>query len=138
MNRCALPLASGWHPSPWLWLVVVPLLAVQWVIACGVIRRRGGFTAAAVAPDPGPTLARSGWGSAVINGTPFGRCVRLTTHADGWAVRLMPIFGGGVIWLPRATTVVCPVTTARFGRRQQTLTNGSTVIRLTEPTLADG
>ncbi|MEM1211997.1 MAG: hypothetical protein AAGI68_06820 [Planctomycetota bacterium] len=32
-------------------------------------------------------------------------CIRLTEHADGYALRLMWVFGGGVIWVSHEAIV---------------------------------
>lgn len=69
-----------------------------------------GFTSAAEQMPSGPPLKKSGWGSAKVNGLGIKGFVQLVEYADGWLLRHTPLFGGGAIWLPRATTEVGKIT----------------------------
>lgn len=51
----------------------------------------------------GEPLRSSGWGSATINGVNGNGCVKIDEYGDGYLVRLMPIFGGGGLFLPRGS-----------------------------------
>jgi hypothetical protein len=49
----------------------------------------------------GVPIRSSRWGSASINGVAARGCVKLEEHSDGFVLRLMWIFGGGRLWLPK-------------------------------------
>ncbi|TVT50210.1 MAG: hypothetical protein FHP94_03860 [Denitromonas halophila] len=74
-----------------------------WRVIMRVLRRVSRMTDS-VPADAGPALSRSGWGSAVINGARATNCVRVIEYASGHAVKMHPIFGGGLVWLPKSNT----------------------------------
>ena len=74
-----------------------------WITIVRLMRRLSRMTDA-VPADAGPMLQRSGWGSATINGARAQNCVRVIEYANGHAVKMHPIFGGGMVWLPRGQT----------------------------------
>jgi len=81
--------------------------------------------------DPGSVLRESGWGSASINGVRFRNSVRIAEHRDGWVVRVMPLFGGGKLWLPKQHTDVGELTPCRLlMRRSRLVGSGENELRL--------
>lgn len=49
----------------------------------------------------GEPLRSSRWGSASINGMAARGCVKIEEHRDGFVMRMMWVFGGGRLWLPK-------------------------------------
>ena len=74
-----------------------------WRVIMRVLRRVSRMTDR-VPADAGPVVDRSGWGSAVVNGARATNCVRVVEYATGHAVQMHPVFGGGLIWLPKHDT----------------------------------
>ncbi len=74
-----------------------------WRVIMRVLRRVSRMTDS-VPADAGAVLRKSGWGSAVINGARATNCVRVVEYASGHAVQMHPIFGGGLVWLPKRDT----------------------------------
>jgi len=77
----------------------------------GVIRllRRASRMTDTVPEHAGPRIRASGWGNAIVNGTKGTNCIRVEEYAGGHAVKMHPIFGGGLVWLPGTTLQIEPV-----------------------------
>ena len=56
----------------------------------------------------GAFVSQTSWGSAKINGYNASGCVRLLVYENGFALKMMPIFGGGLLWIPKDRySVIC-------------------------------
>ncbi|MCB1961420.1 MAG: hypothetical protein KDE68_13010 [Rhodocyclaceae bacterium] len=89
-------------------LIGFGLFALFWVGLVRLMRRLAKMTDT-LPPDAGALLRRSRAGNATINGARAKNCVRVYEYANGHAIRMSRIFGGGLVWLPRnATTVHAP------------------------------
>jgi hypothetical protein len=85
--------------------VAIPVLAIGlfvgiWIAMVRLMRRLARMTDT-VPASAGPRLDRSRWGNGNINGAQAKGCVRVERYATGLAVRMHPVFGNGLIWLPR-------------------------------------
>jgi hypothetical protein len=49
----------------------------------------------------GAFVSQTSWGTASINGYNASGCVRLLVYENGYALKIMPIFGGGLLWIPK-------------------------------------
>jgi hypothetical protein len=98
MDLLHTPLPAALAP-----LVAVGLFILIWTGVVRLLRRLARLTDTLPA-GAGARLARSGWGNGEINGTRAKGCVRIERYAGGLAVRMHPIFGGGLIWLPDSLT----------------------------------
>lgn len=52
--------------------------------------------------ETGEPVRVSRWGSASINGVNAQRCVKIEEYREGYVVRMMWIFGGGRLWVPKS------------------------------------
>ena len=106
--------------------LIVALLAFLflWRGIMRVLRRVSRMTDA-VPADAGPVVRQSAYGNAVINGARATNCVRVVEYAGGHAVQMHPIFGGGLVWLPRNAT-----TQQRDGASATVLTHGRHIVQL--------
>jgi hypothetical protein len=110
-----------------LWLAG---FAGMWVVVTRVLRKMSRMVAD-LPFDPGSVLRESGWGSASINGVRFRNCVRIVEHRDGWVVRVMPLVGGGKLWLPKEHTDVGELAPRRLlMRRSRVVSSGENELRL--------
>ena len=82
--------------------------------------------------DPGAALRVSDWGSGWVNGVPMQRCVKVQEHVDGWLIRVLPLFGGGKLWLPRQSLTISALSGGNsiFARPTRTLTCDGHEVRL--------
>lgn len=106
------------HYSPFVIAIALLAFVTFWLALTRLIRRMSRMTDSLPA-DAGAELRRSGWGSAVINGSRAGNCVRVIEYANGHAVKMHRVFGGGLVWLPKAQT-----TLRRDGPNSLLLTHG--------------
>ena len=83
----------------------VGLFVAFWIALMRLMRRLARMTDR-LPPDAGPLLRRSRAGNATINGARAKNCVRIYEYANGHAVRMSRIFGGGMVWLPRGATAI--------------------------------
>jgi len=88
--------------------LAIPVLAIGlfvglWTAMVRLMRRLARMTDT-VPASAGPQLDRSRWGNGNINGAQAKGCVRVERYATGLAVRMHPVFGNGLIWLPREQT----------------------------------
>jgi len=88
--------------------IAIPLLAFGlflgvWIAIVRMMRRLVRMTDT-VPASAGPRLDRSRWGNGNINGAQAKGCVRIERYATGFAVRMHPVFGNGLIWMPHAQT----------------------------------
>lgn len=84
---------------------LIPLLFIGgfvaiWTAVIKLLQRTSRMTDT-VPASAGARLYASGWGNATVNGARGTNCIRVERYAEGHAVRLHPIFGGGRIWLPK-------------------------------------
>jgi hypothetical protein len=94
--------------------VLFPFFFVgMWLVVARFLRSMSGMTDQ-LEVDPGPQLRSSGWGSASINGVTASNCAKIQEYQDGFVVRMMWIFGGGVLWLPKAFLRVSEKRPRRF------------------------
>ena len=117
------------HAHPDLMAAVsLPVFVIAWVVICrGLMARMGMSRDVRLTLEPAET--DSGWGSANVNGVGCGRWIRLTAYQGGWLLRMMPLFGGGKLWLPRDRAMIHPCEVAGpFHRRQRMLRRGTTVV----------
>jgi hypothetical protein len=102
-----------------------PILFVgMWLTVMTILRNLSGMakTLDVVTGDP---LRRSRWGSASINGVNASNCVKLEEYPEGFVVRMMWMFGGGRLWLPKAGLQVGDELPKRFFvARRRTLISG--------------
>jgi len=87
---------------------VIPILALGlflafWIGMVQLMRRLARMTDT-VPANAGPRLDRSRWGNGNINGAQTKGCVRVERYASGLAVRMHPVFGNGLVWLPNDET----------------------------------
>lgn len=111
-------------PIPFGLIVALLVFLFLWRGIMRVLRRVSRMTDA-VPADAGPAVRKSGYGNAVINGARATNCVRVVEYAGGHAVQMHPIFGGGLVWLPRNAT-----TQQRDGASATVLTHGRHVVQL--------
>jgi hypothetical protein len=88
--------------------IAIPILAFGlflgvWIAIVRMMRRLVRMTDT-VPAGAGPRLDRSRWGNGNINGAQAKGCVRIERYATGVAVRMHPVFGNGLIWMPQAQT----------------------------------
>jgi hypothetical protein len=96
-----------------LWIAITSILRS----ASGMRRELGVAT--------GSTLRESGWGSASINGVGARNCAKVVEHAEGYVIRMMWLFGGGRLWLPKADLHVGDEQSSRFlVPRSRTIVSG--------------
>ncbi|MBT0960654.1 hypothetical protein [Denitromonas iodatirespirans] len=74
-----------------------------WRVITRMIRRLSRMTDT-IPADAGAELRRSGWGNAVINGSRATNSIRVVEYVNGHAVQMHPVFGGALLWLPKAQT----------------------------------
>ncbi|KAA3655206.1 MAG: hypothetical protein DWQ11_01275 [Proteobacteria bacterium] len=111
-------------PIPFGLIVALLAFLFLWRGIMRVLRRVSRMTDT-VPADAGPAVRKSGYGNAVINGARATNCVRVVEYAGGHAVQMHPIFGGGLVWLPRNAT-----TQQRDGASATVLTHGRHVVQL--------
>ena len=90
-------------PIPFGLIFGLFVFVMIWRVIMRVLRRVSRMTDS-VPADAGPAVGRSGWGSAVVNGARATNCIRVVEYATGHAVQMHPIFGGGLVWLPKRDT----------------------------------
>jgi len=73
-----------------------------WMTVIGLLRRLSRMTDT-VPETAGAPLRTSGWGSATVNGTRANNCIRVEQFASGYAIKMHPVFGGGLVWLPNGS-----------------------------------
>lgn len=112
-------------PFPIVLSIALIAFVMFWLLLTRVIRRLSRMTDS-VPADAGAELRRSGWGTAVINGSRAGNCVRVVEYSNGYAVRMHRVFGGGLVWLPKAQT-----TQRRDSPNSLHLTHGAHGVQLT-------
>jgi len=49
----------------------------------------------------GAHIKESGWGSMKVNGVTVRNCAKICEYQNGYMIRVMRIFGGGLLWLPK-------------------------------------
>ena len=108
-----------------LFLYAFPLFfAGLWFTVTTVLRNISGMTKR-LEVATGEPLRCSKWGSASVNGVGARNCIKLEEHPDGFMVRMMWIFGGGRLWLPKAGLQVGDERPKRlFVPRSRTLISG--------------
>ena len=111
-------------PIPFGLIVALLAFLFLWRGIMRVLRRVSRMTDA-VPADAGPVVRQSAYGNAVINGARATNCVRVVEYAGGHAVQMHPIFGGGLLWLPRNAT-----TQQRDGASATVLTHGRHIVQL--------
>ena len=111
-------------PIPFGLIVALLAFLFLWRGIMRVLRRVSRMTDA-VPADAGPVVRQSAYGNAVINGARATNCVRVVEYAGGHAVQMHPIFGGGLVWLPRNAT-----TQQRDGASATVLTHGRHIVQL--------
>ena len=84
----------------YIWIAFPFLFVGLWVVVTNLLRNVAGMTRAL--DVPGEPLRSSRWGSAVINGVNAKGCAKIDEYADGYVIRMMPLFGGGQLWLPKS------------------------------------
>lgn len=70
-----------------------------WVFVIRLLRRVARMTDT-IPAMAGERLAKTRWGDALVNGSKGSNSIRVEKYASGHAVKMHPIFGGGLIWLP--------------------------------------
>ena len=95
-------------PSDIAFLVFPIFFIGMWLLVTSILRSVSGMTTS-LPTAPVQALRSSRWGSAAINGVNFGNTVKIQEHSDGYVVRAMRLFGGGVLWLPKAGLRVGPM-----------------------------
>ena len=98
MNPLDTPLPAAVVP-----VIAFGVFAAFWIGLTRLIGRLARMTDT-VPAGAGPLLRKSRWGDAHINGSRAKGCVRVEEYASGLAVRMHPIFGGGMVWLPHDLT----------------------------------
>lgn len=88
-----------------LGFMLVPLIFILgfigvWTFIIRLLRRTSRMTDS-VPAHAGPRLRKSRWGNATVNGAKATNSIRIEQYASGYAVKLHPIFGGSIAWLPR-------------------------------------
>lgn len=71
-----------------------------WTFIIRLLRRTSRMTDS-VPAHAGPRLRKSRWGNATVNGAKATNSIRIEQYASGYAIKLHPVFGGSVAWLPR-------------------------------------
>lgn len=101
--------------------------ALMWFLATRYLRSRARMNEV-IDGDLGPRIRTSKWGSAVINGVPASNCVKIEEYADGWVLRLMPLLGGGRLWLRKGLTTIGRIEHGRAQSTWRTVTFAQNVI----------
>lgn len=83
-------------------IVFIAGFLVIWTFIVRLLRRVSRMTEA-IPPTAGERLEKTRWGDASINGSKATNSVRVERYAGGHAVKMHPIFGGGLIWLPKGS-----------------------------------
>jgi len=78
--------------------VIVLMVIIAWPAAL-LLRKMAGLSKA-VLKDTGKCLAESSWGSARLNGVGANNVVKIRRFEKGVQLQLIPLFGGGHLWLP--------------------------------------
>ena len=84
---------------PFLMPAFFVIFAVIWYGAVRLISRMARMDRE-IRAVKGPLLRESGWGSALVNGVSARGCVKAAVYENGILLSLMPLFGGGHLWLP--------------------------------------
>lgn len=80
-------------------LVALLIMSLFWFVALKVMFAITGMSKE-LPTNIGDAMAETGWGTAYVNGPRFTHCVKLLVYKTGFAIRTMPFFGGGKLWLP--------------------------------------
>ncbi|WP_227814912.1 hypothetical protein [Nitrogeniibacter aestuarii] len=70
-----------------------------WMFIIRLLRRVSRMTDT-IPAMAGERLAKTRWGDALVNGSKGSNSIRVEKYVSGHAVKMHPIFGGGLIWLP--------------------------------------
>ena len=85
----------------WLFLYTFPFLfAGMWLVIMTILNKVSGMKRR-LDITPGPRIRSSRWGSASINGVGARNCVKIEEYEEGYVIRMMLLFGGGRLWLPK-------------------------------------
>jgi hypothetical protein len=100
--------------EPDMFFYAFPVLFIgMWFTITRVLRHVSGMTPQ-LEIETGELVRASRWGSASINGVNAQRCVKLEEYREGYVVRMMWIFGGGRLWLPKRGLQVSEERPGRF------------------------
>lgn len=117
-------------PEEYSFLIFLVCAPVIWLFATTQLRNKMGMVKE-ISKDAGALIRQSGWGSANINGVSLQNCVKVLVYTNGYELRVMGLFGGGKLWLPKNNTaVVGAAEKSFFSEKKVTVQSGQNCVLL--------
>jgi hypothetical protein len=105
-------------PEEYLFILFLVLFPIIWFVGIAQMRNKMGMTKELM-DHTGSLIRESGWGSANVNGVSLQNCVKVLEYTNGYELRVMGIFGGGKLWLPKNSTSVAAISEQSFFKPQK-------------------
>jgi len=94
------------------WLAIV-LMPFMWFATTRMFNAWTGFSTK-LQENTGQLVSQTSWGSGKIGIFSASGCIKLLVYEDGFALKMMPLFGGGLLWIPKDMYSVVAIRPAKF------------------------
>jgi hypothetical protein len=82
-------------------VIILVIFILIWRAICQYISKKANLVKE-ITEHTGPQISSSGWGGrASINGMYFKNGVKVIHYEQGYVIKLIPIWGGGKLWIPK-------------------------------------
>ena len=84
-----------------IFIIIFPIFfIIMWFVTMKFLKAKMGLVNS-IEEEKGRSVSESSWGSGRINGISLKNCLKILEYENGFILKIMPLFGGGMLWIPK-------------------------------------